>query len=187
MTSKTLTPEESLNLITKVISEARQNFKDDGIIYIMWGILITLAGLGQFTLLQFEYYSVSYFPYFLMPLGGIASLFYYYKKKGGGSNIISRIVSRIWNAILINVLLLGFIFGIYLQESLTSVILILLGIGSLASGSALQDKTILFSGLCINLLGLSCFFLDYQYHSLITATAGFFFTLIPGILLRRKK
>ncbi|GAB5410414.1 MAG: hypothetical protein BalsKO_27790 [Balneolaceae bacterium] len=187
MNSKNLTPEESLNLITKVIYEARQNFKDDGIIFILWGILLTVASLGQFILLQLEYYSINYLPYFIMPFGGLATYFYYSKKGYRNPNAISKLVGRIWYAILINVLLLGFIFAVNLQENLTSVLLILIGIGSLASGSALKDKTILISGLCINLLGLSCFFISYEYHPLINAIVGFFFTLIPGILLRRKK
>lgn len=187
MESKNLTPEESLDLITKVISEARQNFKDDGVIYIMWGILITIAGLAQFALIQLEYNSISYYPYFIVPLGGIATYFYYSRKKTGTANAISKIVGRIWYAILINVLILSFIFAYVLQANLTTIILVLIGIGTLASASALRDRVLFSSGLCINLLGLSCFFLDYQYHPLVIAITGFFFTFIPGILLRRKK
>ncbi len=187
MDSKSLSPQESLDLISKVITDARNSFKDNGIIYIMWGILITLAGAGQFLLLHFEQHSISYFPYFVMPVGGIISIVYYTKKKRRGSNIISTLVGRIWTAVLINILILGFVFATQLGNSLTPIILLLIGIGTLASGTALKENMLLLSGLSINVMGLLCFFIDYAYHSLIIAAAGFFFTLIPGIILNKKK
>ena len=187
MDSKSFTPQESLDLISKVISDARQNFKDDGIIYIMWGILTTLAGAGQFVLLQLEYYSINYFPYFIMPIGGIISCIYYMKKEKRTSNTISKLVGTIWFAVMTNNLILGFVFSTQLQDTLSAIILIFIGVGTLASGTALKEKVLLISGISINLLGLSCFFIDWEYHPLIIALTGFFFTLIPGIILNKKK
>lgn len=186
MDSKKLTPNESLKLISGVILDARQKFKDDGRIYIMWGVLITVAGLGQFLLNYYEYYSINYYPYFLMPVGGVISFVYYKRKEQKGSNAISQLIGRIWLIILINVLLFGFAFATQLQDSLVPIILIFIGLGTIASGTALRDNAILVPGLLLNLLGIAAFFIDWYYHSLIIAGAGFFFNLIPGIILSMK-
>lgn len=186
MDSETLTPNESLELISGVILDARKKFKDDGSIYIMWGVLITVAGIGQFLLNYYEYYSINYYPYFLMPVGGIISFVYYRKKEQKGSNAISRLIGRIWLVILINVLLLGFVFATELQESLVPTILIFIGLGTISSGTALRDNTILVPGLLINLIGIVAFFIDWYYHPLIIAGTGFFLNFIPGIILSIK-
>lgn len=187
MSSDTLSPKESLELISGVILEARQRFKEDGIIYVLWGVLITVAGVGQFTLNYYEQYQISYYPYFLMPVGGLVSYIYYKKKDSSRYNAISRIIGNLWLAVLFNTLILGFLFAGTLQASLTPLILILVGVGTIASGSALRDKMIFGAGILINLLGVASFFIDAYYHPLIIACSGFFLTFIPGVVLVMKK
>ncbi len=186
MESKSLTPEESLELISEVISEARYRIKEDGFIYVMWGVLITIAGLGQFLLIHYDQHSISYYPYFLMPVGAVISFVYYWRKPKRELNTISRLVGWMWGMISINVLLLGFVFAGELRENLVPIILIFIGVGTVVSGSTLRDKLIFACGLLINLLGLACFYIDWYYHSLAIAATGFFLMLIPGIMLAMK-
>ena len=81
MSTKHFTPQDSLELIEKTIKDARSRFEESGGAYIFWGILITLSGFGQFYLLQAGYYEISWYPYLIMPVGGLLTFLYYAREK----------------------------------------------------------------------------------------------------------
>ncbi len=61
--------------------EARSRFRDNGFSFILLGICIGVASIGQFILLQAEYYKLNYYPYLIMPPAGLIVYFYYARKK----------------------------------------------------------------------------------------------------------
>ncbi len=112
MKTDKLSPEESLELITQVITQARNKFEENGFIYMFWGALIAITSISQFIFLKNEYYTISWYPYLLMPIGAIYSTVYYSKKKRKSKqNLISKIVSALWIVLSINMMILGFLFG----------------------------------------------------------------------------
>ena len=183
MESNKITPEKSFEIITQIINEARLKFEENGFIYVFWGVLISIASLSQFILLKNEYYDINYYPYFLMPFGGIYTGYYFYKKKKNEQNQISKMVGIAWIAITLNMMFLAFVFAPVLKESLTPILLILLGVGILISGGAYKSRLILFSGLVINIAGIFCFKLEWIYHSLLLGIISIIALLIPGIIL----
>lgn len=183
METQDLTPEKSFEIITQVIREAKTKFEENGFIYVFWGILISVASISQFILLKHEYYSINYYPYFLMPIGGIYTGYYFYKKKKKNQNQISKIVGIAWAAISLNMMFLAFMFAPVLKDNLTPILLILLGIGILISGGAIKSKLILFSGIFINISGFICFKLDWINHSLWMSIVSIIAILIPGLVL----
>ena len=183
METQNLTPEKSLEIITQVIREAKTKFEENGFIYVFWGTLITIASISQFVLLKNEYYNINYYPYFLMPLGGIYTGYYFSKKKKNKHNQISKIMAIAWIAISLNMMFLAFIFASVLKESLTPILLVLLGIGILISGGAIKSKLLLVSGIFINISGFICFKLDWINHSLLMSIVSIIAILIPGIIL----
>lgn len=190
METQNLTPEKSFELITQVINEAKSKFEENGFIYIFWGILIALASLGQFLLLKNEYYDINYYPYFLMPFGGLFTGYYFYKKKSARNNQISKIVGMVWVILTFNMLILAFLFAPVLKENLTPILLVLMGVGIFVSGGAVNSKLILVSGIFINISGFVCFQLDWIYHSLLMSVVSVIAVLIPGVILmviHRKK
>ncbi len=186
MTTQDFTPKESFELISKVINEAKTKFEENGAMYIMWGILVAVASFSQFILLKNEYYNINYYPYFLLPPGIIVTWVYYYQKEKAKSNQVSTMVGYAWGATGLNIMILGFLFFDYLQASLVPVILILLGIAYVYTGSAIKNKLVLFSGILINISGFVCFNLDLIYHSLLMSIVSVLFVLIPGIILKKK-
>ncbi len=184
MTTQEMTPEKSIKLISQVINEAKSKFEENGAMYIMWGVLVALASLAQFALLKHEYYSISYYPYFLLPLGAIVCLIYYYKKEKAKTNQISTIISVVWTIVGLNIMILGFLFGYHLKTFLIPFILLLLGIGYVITGRAIRSKLIIFSGILINISGFVCFTLEWINHSLLMGIVSLLFVLIPGIVLK---
>ena len=188
MENESLNPQQSFELIARVIQDAKSKFEEDGVIYIMWGILMALAAGSQFYLLTNGYMDINYYPYFLMPLGVIVSYFYYSKKAGGRANYgqIGRISYSVWIVCSINILILGFGLFSFLTTSLTPIILILLGIALSLSGVVINSSILLFSGIFTNVAGIVCFFIDWIYQPLMLVLVALVAVLIPGILLLNK-
>lgn len=179
-----LSAEKSLELITEVIAQARKKFEENGFIFMFWGALIAIAAIGQFVLLKNEYYTVNWYPYFLMPLGAIYSMYYFSKKERKSRyNQISRIVSYGWGFLSINMLVLGFLFGRILTENLIPVLLILLAVGTIISGVSVRSRLLLFSGILINLSAFAGFYIPILYQPLLMGIVAIAAVFIPGIIL----
>ena len=184
METDKLSPEKSLELITQVITQARNKFEENGFIYMFWGVLIAITSISQFILLKNEYYSISWYPYLLMPIGAIYSTIYYSKKKGKSKeNLISKIVTALWIVLSINMMILGFLFGNNLKENLIPIILILLSIGTIVSGTSIKSKLLLYSGVFIGLSAFLGFYLEWIYQPLLMGIVSVIAILIPGIIL----
>ncbi len=184
MQTDKLSPEKSLELITQVITQARNKFEENGFIYLFWGALIAITSISQFVLLKNEYYDINWYPYLLMPIGSIYSAIYFSKRgKKNKQNLISKIVSALWIVLSINIMILGFLFANNLKENLIPIILILLSIGTIVSGTSIKSKLLLYSGIFIGLSAFSCFYLEWIYHPLLMGIVSIIAILIPGIIL----
>ncbi len=183
MKNQNLTPEKSFELINQVINDAKTRFEENGFIYAFWGLLGTVAALGQFVLLKNGYYGINYYPYFIMPLGAIYTGYYYYKKGRVRQNQISKMVSFAWTAIVLNIFTLGFLLSGILKQNLIPVILILVGIGTIVSAGAIKNRLILYSGIVINFAGLVCFRLEWIYQPLLLGIVSVVTIFIPGLIL----
>lgn len=185
MENKNLTPEESLQLITKTINEAKERFSENGFAFIFWGIIISLATLGHFFLIRYELYNFIGFVYLIMPVGFIVSFFYYFKKRKERKvkNIVSQILSIVSNILGINYMILGFVFWKQLGEVLIPIFLIMMAIHMFISGMAIRYKPLLISGLILNICGFTAFYFRMDYQLLIISLATLITLVIPGILL----
>ncbi len=187
MEADKLSPEKSLELITQVITQARNRFEENGFIYMFWGVLIAIASIGQFILLKNEYYTINWYPYLLIPIGAIYTGLYFSKKKiKYKQNQISKIISALWNILSIKMMVLGFFLGPILMDKQIPVILILLSIGIMVSGTSIKSKLLFYSGIFIGISAFLCFYLEWIYHSLLMGLVSIIAILIPGILLMIK-
>ncbi len=184
MKTEHLTPEQSLELITQVINQARNRFEENGFIYVFWGTLIALASFGQFWLLRTGHFDINWYPYLLMPLGAIYSSVYYARKKRSKTqNLIGKILSILWVALATNMLILGFFFAGTLKENLIPVILILLSVGILSSGATLRSKILLYAGFFVGLSAFVAFYLSRLYQPLLMGMVSVVAILVPGLIL----
>jgi hypothetical protein len=184
METDTLSPEKSLELITQVITQARNKFEENGFIYMFWGTLIAITSISQFVLLKNEYYEINWYPYLLMPVGAIYSAIYFSKKKRKSKqNLISKMVSALWIVLSINMMIMGFLFAGNLKENLIPVILILLSVGTIVSGTSIKSKLLLYSGIIIGLSAFLGFYLEWIYQPLLMGAVSIITILIPGIIL----
>jgi len=192
MENDNFSPQQSFDLISQVIQDAKSKFEEDGVIYTMWGVLLAFASGTQYYLLTNGYESINYYPYFLMPIGAGISFWYYAskaKKTTGGRNQIAKVISSVWTIVTINFLILGFGLAAKLGIFLIPTILLLMGVALTTSGVGINSKLLQFAGIFTNVSAIICYFLEWQYHPLVTTLVALVAVLIPGLVLmnRHKK
>jgi hypothetical protein len=185
MENKEFTPSESLSLIANVILEAKSRFKDNGFSFIFIGLCSFVASLGQFVLLKLEYYHISYYPYFIMPIAAAVTYFYYKKKRSAvkSKNIIGTLFSIISAIMGINLMISGFFFWGKFGIALVPFMLILFSIWSALTGVLIRNRIFIISGIVINIIAYCSFFIDREYHPLVLSMVSLIGIVLPGIIL----
>ena len=191
MKNSTLTPEQSLLLITKTIEETKERFKENGHILVFWGILMLIVIGSQFILSLLELYKFTMYPVYLYPLGGVYMIYIWIKekKKNMPKTIIGNILGNIGWIIGMNLMIMGFFCSGQLGEAMAPVFIILLALMSIVCGLSINFKPLTIGGILVNLIGLGSFFLDRDYHGFSMMLGAVVGLIIPGILLniaRRK-
>jgi hypothetical protein len=185
METKEFTPSESLSLIANVISEAKSRFKDNGFSFIFLGLCSFIASLSQFVLLKLEYYQINYYPYFIMPIAGAVTYFYYKKKRTTVKtrNIIGTLFNIISAIMGINLMIAGFFFWGKFGIAIIPFMLILFSIWSALTGVLVKNRIFLISGIVINIIAYSSFYINREYHPLVLSVVSLIGIVIPGIIL----
>jgi len=187
METDKLSPEKSLELITQVITQARNKFEENGFIYMFWGVLIAIASVGQFVLLKNEYYNINWTPYLLMPIGAIYSFIYFSKKKSQNKqNPIRKIITALWIVLSVYMMFMGFLFFSHLKDNLIPVILILLSVGITVSGTSVKSNLLIYPGILIGVFAFAGFYIESIYQPLLMGVVSIIAIVIPGILLMVK-
>ncbi len=185
-----LTPEESLLLIAKTIEETKKRFKENGHIFIFWGILMFIVTISQFILIRLELANWTGFPCFLYPLGGIYTYVYYwkkYRKNDLPKTIIGNVLKTLGMLLGANLMILGFFYWQQLGEVLAPIFLIFMAFWIIITGISIKFKPLFICGIVVNLIGFVTFYFDWQYHPLFMSTASVIGFIIPGILLNKNK
>lgn len=190
MEKTTLTPEQSLLLISKTIEETKERFKENGRIFVFWGSLMLIVIGSQFLLSLLELYKFMMIPVYLYPLGAIYTAIYFwreYKKKNAPKTIIGMILGSLGWAVGMNLMTMGFLFSAQLGDALAPVFIILLALMIIVSGTTIRFRPLIIGGVLMNLIGLASFFLerDYQGFSMMLGAVVAF--IIPGLLLNHAR
>jgi hypothetical protein len=185
MENKDFTPEESLALIAKVMSEAKLRLRDNGFSFIFLGICSFASSFGQFLLLKLGYYEIDWYPYFIMPIAAGITFFYYKKKKhvAGSSNLIGMLLTVLGIILGFNLMIAGFFYWQKFGIALVPFMLILFSIWSILTGILTKNKIFTVSGIVINVIAYITFFISMHYHPLVLSIVSLIGIVVPGILL----
>lgn len=188
--SNELTEKESLALISSMILNTKTNVREQGHLYILWGVMVPLTALAHYFLIQ----SPMSFPpgmvwMFAMPLTGIVHG-YFIKKLTGTSRTITFLddaMKYIWTAFIIGmfvVIVLMFAVG---PQNAQPMFLVLYGIGTFASGGILSIRSLTIGGMICFVLGAVAGFFTAEHQLLFLAAGTICGFLIPGILIQSNK
>ena len=181
-----LTAQQSLDIITSMIKQAKGNMKENSYFFLLWGWVVAIASLGMFTLMQLDYPR----PWLIWTItipAWIWTMFSVYRqgKRESNSTPFDRITAALW--ISYGVIIFTFvIFGYKINYQLMPTILIITAVPTTVSGIILKFKTLVYGGVIFWVAGILCFLVGYDFQYLIGAAAIILGYLVPGYSLRTK-
>lgn len=182
-----LSNQQSLEIIHKMISQARNQVTNDGNEWIIWGTLIFLASVTTYILIEIQY-SVTFLGWNIFGLIAILMLSYrLIKRKPAQVRTYLGDLLKLFDVGFI-ICMLIIIFSINVAVSPNAgfgYLLMIYAFLMLIQGGAMKFKPLII-GAVINWIGALAIFWnkEFKYDMLITAGAVLFGYIIPGLILR---
>lgn len=181
-------PEDSLRLIQAMIDKTRTNLADNSFYFLLWGWLVLIACLLQFTLLKFFHSPYHYYAWALMWVGIIVMIFTIRKEKMTRrvKTYIGDSMIRLWTGIGISFLIVGWICAFSGWINAFPLYILLYATGSFLSGSFMKFRPLITGGVICWALALVAALVPYEWQILVTALAVILSYIIPGYLLKKE-
>lgn len=178
-------PEESLEIIRSMIARTRKSFHNNSFYFLLWGALMFLAGITEFSLLKYTSTALYWigWPAFGL-VGGVASMLYGMKqeKKANGESFTDTVVGYIWLAYGISLICL-IVTAILVNVNPGIFVLLLTGLPTFLTGFVLQHTPLKFGGVVFWIAGITSIFAPDLYVPLIFSGAIVLGYLLPGLSL----
>jgi len=186
MNEKQLTKDESLQLITEMIGQAKRNFAKGGSFYfLLWGWVVMIANAGHYVMMKWQLFDKPYLIWVLTLPAAVISIIYSARmdQKTLVKSHLDRMYGIIWITVFIcAVLLLTFIGK---NETINPIVLLFAGLGTFLSGAMLRFTPLILGGIALWIAAGVAFKLPVNDQSLVGAIGIFAGYLIPGYLLRK--
>lgn len=183
---KELSSQESLKLITEMISRAKKETAGDGgFQMLLWGWVIALCNFGHFALEKIGYEH----PYYIWILVVPAVLVSFWKgfqleKNARVKSHISEVINQIWILVFVGmVITLSFMPVIGFNQN--PIILILAGIGMWTTGALIKVNVVRGGGLLLMVSAVIGFMLPVSEQYLLSGIAMVLGYLVPGYYLKK--
>lgn len=185
---ETLDPQQSLEVISKMIHTAKNKLADDGFHIIFWGWLVVASSMIHYVTLYLNInYGYLVWPV-LMPLGGIVSAYIGYKqgKKKSVKTYIDTYLGYLWIGFGISLALTLFLMPSHGIKTTYFFLMILYGIATLVSGGILSFKPLIIGSMFSFACAVVSVFLGEPEQLLIISISLICSYIIPGHMLRAK-
>lgn len=188
MEKDSMSPQESLQLITQMIRTAQGNVYNNSFYFLLWGWCVAIAYFGMYALMKFTNYPHPYIIWTITIPAWIVTFIHSYRadKSHRNSTHLDRINMWLWLCMAFAIAPIC-LFGEQLRWNISPIILIMIAIPTFVSGIALRFKPLLFGGINFWLAGIIAFMLSYQNQYLIGGIAVILGYLVPGYMLKAKK
>lgn len=190
-----MTPDESLAVITEMINNIKEDYRNNAYYFILWGWTITLACISHYFILlllhRFEKYSLMGLSSMIIWIlfVGITYLIQYIhlsRHKPRNRSLYTRFFKALWLAAGIN---MAIIVAICLKFEIYPPVLILpiIGMATLTVGLMIRYKPIIAGGFIFFAASIIGAFWLYEYSLLVNAVAIVLGYLVPGYMLKNTK
>ncbi|MEP7263484.1 MAG: hypothetical protein ABI772_03255 [Bacteroidota bacterium] len=183
---ETMSGQEGMQIIQKMIGQAKQQYSDESFNYLLWGWLVFVASLGHYTLAMAGF-SQPYLMWMLMPLGGVISAIYNYreKKKETVKTYIDEFIKYVLIAFLV---CLGIVLFSMQKLGLNCypMVMMIYGMWLFVSGGCLRFRPFIIGGIANWILAVISLYTDFGTQLLLLALAVLVGYIIPGHMLRSR-
>ncbi|ANI88160.1 hypothetical protein A9P82_01830 [Arachidicoccus ginsenosidimutans] len=188
MEEKNISPEESLQIIEKMLADTRNRFYNNGFAFLFWGALIIIACIVDYCSDVAGHNISGYVWMMAIAIGMIVTALYYavIAPKERRFSKLDSINGKLWISFGISYLVLGFL-CVHLKVDMPPFIYCILGLCMFTSGGIYKFWS-LYAGAVVFWLGaIADVLLPRGTDTLLVAIAVMFLGyLVPGYLLWKK-
>lgn len=185
--SENLTAQQSLNIITSMIQQAKGNVQKNSFHFLLWGWVVVLANLGMYTLSRMDY-NYPFIVWLITIPAWIMSFYVEYNRRK-----VERICTHydlihlaLWIGFGICIFtVIGF--GYKLNFQINPLILTISSVPTFLSGILIRFKPLMIGGIAFWIFGVIGFLTPMENQPLVGAVAFFCGYLIPAYMLKAKK
>lgn len=197
MEENNLTPEESLDLIHRHISNFRMNYKENAKIFLLWGWILTLASLSNYIILrilhnQEAYHLMGWYSlinWAVFALVAFIILFFMERNINKDKKVHGYIENNIKN--LWSVAAASFFIGTFICIRLNiappPIMLLIAGMATTTTGLLIKFRPLTIGGMTFFVFSIATTFVSNEYIALIVGASIIFGYLIPGYFLKSAK
>ncbi len=183
---KNLTTQDSLKIIQTVIDQRRQQYEQNGIFLLFWGVLIVIAGVMQYIMIRLGNAEQSGLAWLFTMVPGAVITFiskYITESKKAKANKSTDLFGWLWALAGFLALATGFLFGNKFGMGFTAVIYLPFCMAAMASALSLKNYLWISLTILSTIIAYCSIFIPWGYHPLIASLISLFLFLIPGIQL----
>ncbi len=189
MAHNELTEKESLELITSMIQQTKNNYKQEGSFYfLLWGWVIMLANFSHYYLAVHTSYPHPYVVWLITLPAAVVTIVFSVRsaRKARVVSHLDRLYGRVWMGVAVGIVIV-LVFMKDVNYMHNAIIILLSGIGTYLSGSILKFKPLIYGGIVLMVASMVAFNVSVADQYLVGGISIFAGYLIPGYLLRNKE
>lgn len=186
--NETLNPQQSLDLITSMIRQAKGNVQKSSFHFLLWGWTIVIANLGVYFMLEFTGIKNPFIMFAITIPAAVISMLYGMKqgKKVSAPTVLDSIHMWLWIGFGINCFIMA-AFGGKTNYQINPVIITMCAVPTFVSGVMLRFKPLIIGGALFWVFGIICFLVDPKIQFLVAALAVSVGYLVPGYMLKKSE
>lgn len=185
---KELSEEESLKIIEGMIGLAKEKINNSGFHFILWGILVILASISQYVMIEQGVVKNSFWGWIIsVGIGVPIAIVYEMRRKNKTTTRtkFDHIYGYLWMGFGITLFVVIYV-SVLNRISPTGPILALVGLATFLSGIIQKFTPLIIGAVLFWAAACICPELDMKNQLLLNAVTIFIGYIIPGILLSRK-
>jgi hypothetical protein len=193
---KVLTPEESLQLISRTIAGIKENYKKDNYYFILWGWIVSLASISQFAMLRILismklYENLNLYSFliwgFFIGIGISLQYYHIFKQESRiATGHLGKFFKILWQCSGVAIIL-AVLISVKLHVFPNPFVLTIAGLSTLVSGRLIRFKPLIYGGIAFFVFAVGASYFNNEYQLLIGAAAIVTGYLIPGYILKHSK
>lgn len=185
---------QSFQMIQEMIEVSKNNFRSDGILFILWGWIFFISAIARFLLraliiTQEIAWITNRFLLLLLLIGIIFSINYIYKKRRVVRTYTGQILRYLWGAIIfLNLYVLVYQLRANMNiDWLLSQYMIMLALGTFVTAGIIRFKPLIYSSISFIVLAQISMLFHHEMGILVAALSFVTGLIIPGHILYSKR
>ena len=183
--------EQSLQVIHTMIEKAKNQYSENGHLYLLWGWVVFICSVSQFVLIRVVHYEQHYLVWILCWAAVIYQFIYLRRKhrKQRLKTYADRMLGFIWISFFVLLLLVGISLGNSENENyglVGPIFLAMYGVPTFLSGLLLKFRPLVLGGIGCWILSVAAQFIPYDYQLLLLSVAMVIAWIIPGYILQNR-